>query len=250
MLVDVFDDEGKVIGQANEIIQTPYTKLPVIYGEQLLPECWDTRHLIREFENQFNDFLTQIGYSGDPILAITADTSNKLPDFAQQGKALLLTGQGAKAEFITPENATDSRTLAFDKSEKFIFGLNRAVMLDAKTMQELRADSGEAIRRMLTDVYSEAEDKQNGYLGKFVQRWINWMVHEWRSLLDGADKDLRVNARFIPKTFSGEKERIEIAKLAEGLATLETRVSMAGLEDNVQQAVETIKQEQNGGNSN
>lgn len=244
--VDVVDKDGKVIGVANEVIKTTYTKLPIIYGEQLFPECWDTRHIIREFENQFNDFLTQIGYSGDPILAITADESNKLPDFVAQGKALLLKGQGSKAEFVTPANATDSRELAFDKMEKYIFGLNRATLLDAKTMQELKAESGEAIRRMLTDIYSEAEDKQNGYLGKFVQRMLNWMVHEWRSLLGGIDKDLRVNARFIPKSFSGEKERIEVALLANGnkpVATWETSIGMAGIEDDVQKALETIKGE-------
>lgn len=243
LMVDVFGDDGvTVTGQEAEIIKTPFTKLPVIYGEQLFPECWDTRHLMREFENSFNDFLTQQGYTGDPILWIRSGSVD-MPAVGSQGKVLMGTGEKDEAKFLTPENATESRNLQFNLSTKFMFGLNRSVMMDAQTMSDMKADSGEALKRMLTDVYMEAEDKQNGYLGKFTQRIINWLTNEWRTLLNGADPDLRVSLRFIPKSFSGEAERIAIAQSAEGLATLETRVSMAGLEDDVARAVEMIKSE-------
>ena len=126
----------------------------------------------------------------------------------------------------------------------------------ADTLTKLSLESGEALERMLIDVYADAEDRQRGRWGLFVQRMINWLLHEHRSLRDGLDPELKIKAVFSQKTFRGESERIELAMKANGgkpVITHETSVAMAGLEDDVQRATEEIQNEieiQNGGNSN
>lgn len=239
----------------DEVIVTPYTKLPVIYGEQPVPECHDSRELIRELEWAFNDFLTQMGYTGDPILFLKGMTMD-LPARGQQGKVIENPTGDGDAYYLESKTAHDARQMAFDMLMKFIGIVNRTVFMDADTLTKLSLESGEALERMLVDVYADAEDRQRGRWGLFVQRMINWLLHEHRSLRDGLDPELKIKAVFSQKTFRAESERIELAMKANGgkpVVTHETSVAMAGLEDDVQRATDEIQNEteiQNGGNSN
>lgn len=131
---------------------------------------------------------------------------------------------------------------------KFIGIVNRTVFMDAETLTQLSLESGEALERMLVDVYADAEDRQRGRWGLFVQRMINWLLHEHRVLMGGVEPDLKIKAVFSQKTFRGESEKIALAMQANGgkpVVTHETSIAWAGKEDDVQRALETINNEAN-----
>lgn len=240
MSIDVELEDGE-FSTADDIIQTDYTKLPVVYFEQEDPECSDTEELIREFEFGFSDFLTQMGYSADPILFGTGESID-MPPKGSPGKFITGSGQGADLKYVTPDNATEARELQFSMLQKFIFSLNRAVLLDLETMKELGDISGAALERYLIDAYMEATDKQMGSWGIGVQRMVNWMLHEWRNLV-GGDKDLRINAVFSKFNVRDEFDRVELAMKASGgkpVVTHRTAITMAALEDDTQAAYDEI----------
>src|SRR5690606_24250262 len=108
--------------------------------------------------------------------------------------------------------------------------------LDIDTMKNLGATSGAALERYLLVAYMEATGKQQGYLGMFVQRMVNWMLHEWRTLMGGVDKDLRIDATFDKYSLSDREEDTELAMKANGgnpFADHATSIAMAGLVDDV-----------------
>ena len=253
--VPIVGIDGEVSYRADlvdDIIVTPYTKLPIIYGEQLTPECHDSRGLIRELEWAFNDFLTQMGYTGDPILFLKGMTMD-LPAKGKQGKVIENPTGDGDAKFLESDSAHDARKLSFDMLMKFIGIVNRTVFMDSETLTQLSLESGEALERMLIDVYADAEDRQRGRWGLFVQRMINWLLHEHRVLMGGVEPELKIKAVFSQKTFRGESEKIALAMQANGgkpVVTHETSIAWAGKEDDVQRALEIINNEENGNNSN
>lgn len=232
------------IDDRGETIVTTFTKLPIVYWEQAEPECIDTEELRKEFESGFSDFLTQMGYSADPILFGKGTVLN-LPAKGSAGK-FIEGSQDADLKFVTPDNATESRDLQFRMLQKFIFSLNRAVLLDLDTMKDLGDVSGAALERYLLDAYMEATDKQQGDWGKGVQRMVNWLLHEWRRLV-GGDEKLRIDIKFSKFSVRDEADQVELAMKANGgqaVVDLETSVQMAGLVDDVDATVEKIRNEQ------
>lgn len=232
----------EIPGEVAEVIQTPYTKLPVIYWDQIAPECHDTRALIEEFEWGFNDFLTQMGYSADPIL-FGKGTALDMPAKGNAGKFITTSDPDGDLKFVTPENATEARELQFRMLRDFIFTLNRSVWLSLETMKELgSATSGAALERYLIDAYMEATDKQQGSWGMGVQRMANWLTHEWKSLL-GDDSSVRITVVFSRYSMQDEAERVALAMQANGgLAVVDQKASvgLAGLTDDVEGTYDAI----------
>jgi len=239
-------DNGKVLlfdidtDNPSEVLLTKYTKLPIIYWEQDTPECDITNEMREEFETSFSDFLTQMGYSADPILFGKGSVLN-LPAKGSAGK-FIEGSADSDLKFITPDNATESRDLQFRLLQKFIFGLNRAVFLDMETMKELGDVSGSALERYLMDAYMEASGKQQGYLGMGVQRMANWLTHTWRELING-DKSLRTYITFNKLSMTSEADRVELAMKANGglpVMTHEASISLAGMEEDSSKALQEI----------
>lgn len=226
-------------------IKTQFTKIPVIYWEQDEGECHDTAALIEEFEIGFSDFLTGLGYTADPILFAKGEVMD-LPAKGSAGKFIESTDKDADLKYITPDNATEARELSFKMLQKFIFSLNRSVILDLDTLSSLGATSGAALERYLIDVYAEATDKQQGSWGKGVQRMVNFMVSQWVNLLNDTS-GIRIDLQFTKFSLQDLLEKVELAMKANGnqpVVDLETSVGMAGLVDDVQDITNKIKKEQ------
>ena len=246
--VEVLGEDGTTpTGETQDlVIATPYTKLPIVYWEQDEGECNDTAEIINELEAGFSDFLTGLGYTADPILFAKGTVMN-LPAKGTQGKFIESTDPAADLKYITPDNATEARELQFKMLQRYIFSLNRAVLLDLDTMKDLgSAPSGAAFERYLTDAYMEATDRQQGSWGKGVQRMVNWMVSQWALLLNDTS-GIRIDVKFTKYSLVDEQERVTLAMTANGglpVVDLETSVGMAGLVDNVQATVIKIRDEQ------
>lgn len=220
------------------IIITQFTKLPIAYFEQAEPECNDTAELISRYEKSINNFFDQNDYTGDPILFAKGGTIN-LPAKGVAGKFFEDPSGTGSLEFITPENATESRKLEFDMTESLIFTLNRAVKLDLNTLKGLGVESGAALERYLTDLYMKAEDKQMGDFGKGVQRFVNLLNEFWNILV--SDDDLRVDAVFSKYSLTDNADVVELAMKANGglpVITQATSITMVGLEENPNELLE------------
>lgn len=239
--------DGAVDTVIHDVVKTTYTKLPIIYWEQDAGECDDTKEIINELEIGFSDFLTSMGYTADPIL-FGKGKAMDLPAKGTAGKFIESNDPEGDLKFITPDNATESRDLQFKMLQKYIFSLNRAVLLDLDTLKGLGAISGAALERYLIDAYMEATDRQQGSWGKGWQRAINWMVSQWAVLLGAELKGFRIDAVFTKYSLQDELEKVTLAMKANGnkpVVDIKTSIAIADLVDDPQATMDLIEQETN-----
>lgn len=229
--------------EPSEVFVTKYTKLPIVYWSQRMPECDITSEMREEFEEAFNQFCTQMGYSAESILFGKGDTMS-MPAKGVAGKYMEGTGDNADLKYVSDTAQHEPREFQFKVMQKFIFGLNRSVFMDFDTMRELGGDiSGVALKRYLMDAYMEATNKQKGYLGMGVQRMANWLLHTWRELA-GGDSGLRIYTEFEQYSLESEEDRIDRAMKANGglpVVTHQTSIEMAALEEDSGAALEIIQ---------
>lgn len=240
MVADIADETK----ENREVIQTKYTKLPVVFFDQDEGECNDTKVIIEELESGFSDYLTQMGYTADPIL-FAKGAAMDLPAKGVAGKFIETADPAGDLKYLTPDNATEARDLQFKMLIKFIFSLNRSVLLDLETLKGLGAVSGAALERFLIDVYMDATDRQQGSWGKGIQRMVNWMVSQW-IMLEQKDYDLRVDVMFSKYSLQDDQEKVNLALAANGgkpVIDHETSIGIAGLVDNAGDTLKKIEEE-------
>lgn len=227
-----------------DIIVTPYTKLPIIYMEQLAGECNDITKIRNAYEVAFSGFHDQNDRTGDPILFGKGDTLS-LPAKNKKGKYIEGSAD-SDLKFITPDNATESRALQFKMSENYMYSLCNSVKFDLETFKGAGVTSGEAIDKLLLPMFLDAKEKQDGILGMFYQRLVNWLVHETRQAL-GGDSDLSVYVKFKPMSFKSDADLISLAMTANGgkpVITQYESIVLAGVSSDANKALETINNEQ------
>lgn len=232
-------------GKEHEDIELDYPKLPLVYWEQPEPECAPVDELIKEFEFGFNDFITQMGFTADPILFGRGRVLN-LPAKGSAGK-FIEGSEDADLKYVTPDNATESRELQFKLLQKYIFGFQRSVLLDLDTMQALSEVSGAALDRYLIDAYMEATDRQQGSWGLGVQRMVNWLVAAWKHVRDKENDPTTIDVSFTKYRVEDTKETVEMLLLANGqqpLISQEASISEAGLADDPAVEYARIQKEQ------
>lgn len=229
-----------------DVIVTPYTKLPVIYIEQDQGECHDIQPLRKNYEVSYSGFCDQNDRTGDPILFGKGDTLS-LPAKGKRGKYIEGSAD-SDLKFLTPENATESRSLQFKMAENYMYSLCNSVKFDLDTFKGAGVTSGEAIDKLLTPMFLDAKQKQDGILGMFYQRLINWLVHETRSALSMGDTDLSVYVKFRPMSFKSDKEQVELAMSANGgkpVVTHYESIIMAGLSSDPIKTLEELNNTDN-----
>lgn len=247
LMINVVDELEQLESTQHEVIKTTYTKLPIVYWEQEQGECIDTKELISEFENEFSDFLTQMAYTADPILFAKGETMS-LPAKGVRGKLVESNSPEAELKYVTPENATESRDLQFKLMSKFIFSLNRSVLLDLETLKGLgQGITGAGLERLLIDVYMDASDKQEGEFGKGVQRMVNWLVSQWEVFLNKKEKGFRIDVEFTKYSMQDDLERVELAVKANGnkpVVDMRGGIELAGISNDIDDTINNIKAEQ------
>lgn len=249
MIDKIVEIEGETIEESlakesvHDVVVTGYTALPVVYWEQDEGECNGTDELATELETAFSDFLTQMGYSADPILFAKGKAMD-MPAKGSAGKFIESDDPEADLKYITPDNATEARDLSFKMLTKFFFGLNRAVLLDMETMKGLGTNiSGSALERLLTDPYMNATDMQQGEWGKGIQRMVNFMLSQWKRLMNDKDPELKIECVFSKYSLQDDKERIEVSMAANGglpVVDHETSIVMAGVVDDAKKTLDKI----------
>lgn len=207
----------RIIGEVEiEDIELPYKNLPIIYWEQPEGELANVADLIYTYEDEFNNYIDTSRYFADPILYGKGSDWN-FPFQTDAGKTMLSKSSDGDLKYVTPDNATEMRELEFRLLKESIFMFSRSVMLDAGSLKGLGSNglSGEAIERYMTDAYMYATSEQNGEFGKGIQRLLNWLVKEWRSLTNSND-DVNISPKFRKYSLRSEEEKANLYKNLNG----------------------------------
>lgn len=197
-----------------QTIPTKFRKLPVIYFEQPHHELEHTKEIYAQWEMEVSRFIESCLYYSDPILYVKGSEVN-LPTKSDRGQVIQSTGVDGDAKILTPDNATDMRTLQFGLFEKLMHKLNFVAPIDFQSLEGTGNIAASTLELLMIDAYMDATRRQNGEFGKSVQRLFNWLKDELsRVYLD--KEDVTIKPKFRRYSLRGEAERVELYMTANG----------------------------------
>lgn len=229
----------------DEQIDITYGKIPIIYWFQAKPECVDIIGARERYENLISDLGEQNKRTGFPITFATGKVQG-VPA-GEPGK--FLQGEiGSDVKFITNNNAPESIKLEMETLKAEMHSAVSTPDLSLDAMKGLGDISGEALKRLLIDLYLAAKNEQDGDTGECIQRRINFLMSACISMDQSlsAAADMDITAEFEIFTLDEVLDRVAIAQKANGglaVVSQKTAFNIAGMTENPDDDFEEYKKE-------
>jgi SPP1 family phage portal protein len=150
----------------------PIQKIPVIYYSQELPEWSDVQPLIERLELLISNHADSNDYFGHPMVFASGD----IEGFAKKGEQgkVLIGKNGAKAEYLTWDQAPDSIKLEYGNLRSLIFDMTYTPDITKDNENLSGVQSGIALMMRFLPAHLKAADKEETF-GKSIQRRINFL---------------------------------------------------------------------------
>lgn len=155
-------------------IKNPWGKIPVIYGLQENPEWYAVQEAIDRIEKKVSNHADTNDRFDSPILFTEGEVEGFAVEKDDTGK-LLEGREGAKASYLTWDNAPASMKMEVDNLLTFIHEFTHTPRLTFETVANKGIElSGVALSMLFLDAHMKAADKESMF-GEFVQRRINFL---------------------------------------------------------------------------
>lgn len=156
-----------------------FTKIPIVYMEQLETEWFDVEKIIDRYETSISRLVESNDYSGHPILALFGKVKS-MPEKDDSGKTLRFpietTDDGkpvqGDAKFITHDDAPESVKLELDTFDNLIYSLSQTPNISFNNLKGMGAISGIAIKFMFLDAILKAKSNE-GENRTAIERCLN-----------------------------------------------------------------------------
>lgn len=148
-------------------------KIPIIYYKQPLPEWYDVQEMIERLEIRLSNNADTNDYFASPIIWV----EGKVTGFADKGDSgKVLQGEnGAKASYLTWDNAPEAIKLEIETLKYFIHSMTDTPDISFETMKGLGTYSGIALKMLFLGAHLKAAEKE-GIFGEGIQRRINYLL--------------------------------------------------------------------------
>ncbi len=206
-------------------------KIPVIYQDQEACEWADSRYNLNRRETLQSNHGDNNNRTGAPIVVLTADVVESLPEVNDQGKAIKVTGPNAKVEYLEASQAPESISLEKDNLDNDLFLFNGIIDLTVEKLSKLSLGqvSEPIFKFLFLNPHMKCAAKET-IIGKAYRRRISLlkaMLIEIHPAFQ-AVKNLTINPKFnyyLPKNVTEELTNIKTAKDA-GILSDETAAVM------------------------
>jgi len=150
-------------------------KIPIIYYSQESPEWSDVQEMIDRLEFLISKHSDTNDYFGSPTLLLETEDEKNISwsEKGEDGKAAVLKG-GAKASYLTWENAPESVKLEYNNLRSLIMDMTDTPDLSFEQVKGLGSYSGIALKMLFLGAHMKASDKEEIF-GKGIQRRINFL---------------------------------------------------------------------------
>jgi SPP1 family phage portal protein len=144
----------------------------VIYYSQELPEWSDVQDLIERMEKLISNHADSNDYFGSPTVFLEGE----IEGFATKGEAgkVIQGKSGAKASYLTWDQAPESIKLEYSNLRSLIFDLTDTPDISIENMKSLGVFSGIALKMLFLGAHLKASEKEEIF-GKGIQRRINYI---------------------------------------------------------------------------
>ena len=235
------------VGWDVQILDNPIGKIPVLLFEQE-PEHSDVQPLIEKLENAESVEADVIDRFANPAMVATAGILNSLPKAEDEAKLYILEN-GGKIEYLTWNEASESKRNQFDRLDKHILSKSFTPNIDFDNMKQLGNLSGKAMQKVLLIAELKADRHKETHDG-YMSRHASLMIAIMGNVLDYAHKAqydaLELNHEF-QKPFGDDGSEV-LADLSrqfnDGALSRETYVELSYLVKDANTEMERIKAEQ------
>jgi len=222
-------------------------KLPVIYSYRPEAYCEKIKTFRVRLEKLLSNYADCIDYHFFPILKLIGDVegfSGKTKD-----RVVKLTGNGADAQYLTWEQATETVKLELDKLFNMAYDMTNTPRISFEEMKGIGQVSGIAMRLMFMGAHMSVSN-HGEVIGEFMQRRINFLVSALGTIntsLESASKTIEVSTDLVPYMIDSKSDDVEVAVSAVqgGIWSTREGIMFAGNADRVEEELKEIKEEQN-----
>lgn len=231
-------------------VENTIGKIPVIYARQDESEWSDVQNIIERLEKLLSNYADTIDYHASPTIFI----QGKVTGFAKKGEAgkIIEGDNGAKAEYLSWDQAPDAVKLEIENDLRMIFSLTQTPDISFESVKGLSKISGIALKLLFLDAHLKVEDKKEIFDPFLTRRYnilkayIGVMNLGLKTAADGLD----LSPDIVPYMIGDDQALIEMLSTATGqkqIVSQETAVSILGFAKDIKSEIKQIANESVGG---
>lgn len=151
-----------------------FKKLPVIYCYRPDAYCNKIKTLRVRLEKLLSNYADCIDYHFFPILKLYGDVNGTSGEF--KNRIVQLTGEGADAQYLTWDQASETVKLELDSLTEKIYSMTNTPRVMPENLHGLGTSfSGVSFRYMFMGAHLSVENHAE-VIGEFIQRRVNFLV--------------------------------------------------------------------------
>ena len=224
-----------------------FKKLPVLYCYRPEAYCEKIKTLRVRLEKLMSNYADCIDYHFFPILMLFGDVQNFSGEF--KNRVVELTGEGANAQYLTWNQASDTVKLELDSLIEKIYSMTNTPRISFETLKGSgNALSGVAFDYVFLSTHLNVENLAE-VIGEFMQRRVNFLVSALGSInssLEKASETIDIDVEIEPYRLDNIDDRVSTAvKAVSGNVWSQKHgVLFAGNADRLEEELQQIKEEQ------
>lgn len=224
-----------------------FKKLPILYCYRPEAYCEKIKTLRVRLEKLMSNYADCIDYHFFPILMLFGDVQNFSGEF--KNRVVELTGEGANAQYLTWNQASDTVKLELDSLIEKIYSMTNTPRISFENLKGSgNALSGVAFDYVFLSTHLNVENLAE-VIGEFMQRRVNFLVSALGSInssLEKAAETIDIDVEIEPYRLDNIDDRVSTAiKAVNGNVWSQKHgVLFAGNFERLEEELQQIKEEQ------
>lgn len=236
-----FDKEWK-----QNVFNHGFEKLPVIYCYRPEAYCNKVRSIRVRLEKLISSYADCIDYHFFPILKLFGDVTNLSGKF--KNRIVNLTGEGADAQYLTWQQASETVKLELDSLTEKIYAMTNTPRVMPEALKNLGSSfSGVSFRYMFMGAHLSVENHAEE-MGEFMQRRVNFLIHaigRINTSMETASNTIDIDVEIKPYMIDSVSDNVSTAVSAVngGVWSRKEGIAFCGNADRIDEEYQEIMQE-------
>lgn len=224
-----------------------FKKLPILYCYRPEAYCNKIKTLRVRLEKLMSSYADCIDYHFFPILMLFGDVLNFSGEF--KNRVVELTGEGANAQYLTWNQASETVKLELDSLVEKIYSMTNTPRISFENLKGSgNALSGVAFDYVFLSTHLNVENIAE-VIGEFMQRRVNFLISALASInssLEKASKTIDIDVEIQPYRLDNIDDRVSTAvkAVSGGVWSKKHGIMFAGNIDRIDEELKEIEDEQ------
>lgn len=227
-----------------------FKKLPVLYCYRAEAYCNKIRSIRIRLEKLISSYADCIDYHFFPILKLFGDLDPNTTQLSgeMRNRIVQLTGQGANAEYLTWNQASETVKLELDSLTEKAYSMTNTPRVMPENLKGLGTSfSGVSFRYMFMGAHLAVENHAEE-IGEFMQRRVNFLVSAIGSINTAFEKPaetIDIDVKIQPYMIDSERDKVDtaVAAVDGGVWTRREGIMFAGNADMIEENLKEIEED-------